>query len=409
MTAGGLCGPAAIVVDTLAQLHTGCADHPGTLCARDLSHCGWHLDPAQPQAAKGVVAGHQVGAPDIATLGVTNAVVHEAQVYWIEPADRAYAAAEMTATLTAWRAGLVEAAPWNADSHAAPAPTAALGPLDRPRAGRPLLLGRVGDTSWEHVRDSLYARGCAPIVLDNASLASLDHDPTAARRLENALADVASAYLRPDAQAGPTARRIMAWAQATPGVVINRPGAMSINASKPLQLALIHALGNDIPATLVTTDPKAAREFRAAHGDVVYKSVSGVRSIATALGPDDDLADVGSCPTMFQAYVPGVDVRVHVVGRRTFACTIEADRLDYRYAASVRMRPVALPAAVAAAVVDTVGRMGLQVAGADLRHRLDGGWTWLEVNPSPAFTFFTEHTQQPIAAAIAALLAQPAP
>jgi glutathione synthase/RimK-type ligase-like ATP-grasp enzyme len=265
----------------------------------------------------------------------------------------------------------------------------------------------VADTPWEQVRDSLYARGCAPIVLDDATLASLDQDPVAARRLERALADVSSAYLRPDTQTGTTARRIMAWAQTTSGVVVNRPGAMSVNGSKPWQLALIHALGHDVPATLVTTDAAAGQEFRAAHGAVVYKSVSGVRSIATALGVDDDLAAVGVCPTMLQAYVPGVDVRVHVVGRRAYACTIEADRLDYRYAATVRMRPLELPTAVAAAVVDTVGRMGLQVAGADLRHRPDGGWTWLEVNPSPAFTYFTERTGQPVAAAIAALLTQP--
>ena len=49
--------------------------------------------------------------------------------------------------------------------------------------------------------------------------------------------------------------------------------------------------------------------------------------------------------------------------------------------------------------------LGLHVAGIDLRRTDDGRWVCFEVNPSPGFTFYQEETGQPIAEAIARLLA----
>jgi len=51
------------------------------------------------------------------------------------------------------------------------------------------------------------------------------------------------------------------------------------------------------------------------------------------------------------------------------------------------------------------GVMGLPVAGIDLRCTPDGIWYCFEVNPSPGFTYFQDETNQPIAEAIARLLA----
>ena len=41
----------------------------------------------------------------------------------------------------------------------------------------------------------------------------------------------------------------------------------------------------------------------------------------------------------------------------------------------------------------------------DLRSTPDGAWYCFEVNPSPGFTYYQEETGQPIADAIARLLA----
>ncbi|MFK8024902.1 MAG: RimK family alpha-L-glutamate ligase, partial [Ilumatobacter sp.] len=104
-----------------------------------------------------------------------------------------------------------------------------------------------------------------------------------------------------------------------PAVVVNRLGAMASNSSKPYQTELINRVGLDTPTTLVTSDPDAARHFIEQHrdvGGVIFKSVSGVRSIVRRMSEEDaDRLDLlVRCPTQFQAFVPGDDVRVHVVG-----------------------------------------------------------------------------------------------
>jgi hypothetical protein len=203
---------------------------------------------------------------------------------------------------------------------------------------------------------------------------------------------------------------LLAWADLGPAPVVNRPAAMAANNSKPYQLAQIAASGFAVPDTLVTTDEGALDEFRQRHGAVIYKSVSGVRSIVARLGAADEptLADIANCPTQFQEYVPGTDMRVHVAGGAVIATEIQSAADDYRYAsragAELAMRPAELPPAIAERCRDMVGAMGLHFAGVDLRRTPAGCWYCFEVNPSPGFTFFEAGAGQPIAAAVAQLL-----
>jgi len=185
---------------------------------------------------------------------------------------------------------------------------------------------------------------------------------------------------------------------------------MSANNSKPYQSSIIQGHGFSTPDTLITTDPDAVRAFRTRHRDVIFKSISGVRSIVTRLPPEAmrSLDDVQHCPTQFQAYVPGVDYRVHVVAKAWFACRIVSSADDYRYAGSFGRPSITastLPDAIAASIRNMVRSMGLLVAGVDLRLHPDGTWYCFEVNPSPAFSYFESETGQPIAETIALLLA----
>jgi glutathione synthase/RimK-type ligase-like ATP-grasp enzyme len=184
---------------------------------------------------------------------------------------------------------------------------------------------------------------------------------------------------------------------------------MAPNNSKPYQLAQISGLGFSVPETLVTTDPDAAIAFWEQHGDVVYKSVSGTRSIVSRLRCEhrDRLADIAWCPTQFQQYIAGNDYRVHVVGDEVFACEVVSRVDDYRYPHG---EPVAvwarqLPDDVADRCRTLTAALGLSVAGIDLRRTEAGAWYCFEVNPSPGFTFFQQATGQPIDDAIARLLA----
>ncbi len=204
---------------------------------------------------------------------------------------------------------------------------------------------------------------------------------------------------------------LLMWLELTPALVVNRPSAMAANGSKPLQLMQIRHAGFRMPETLLTTDPAAVAAFRRRHGEVIYKSVSGVRSKVARLRPEhaERLADVAWCPTQFQRYIAGREYRVHVVADAVFACEVVSDADDYRYAeeghSGVEILPVILPPAVAERCRRMAKAMGLSVTGLDLRHGTDGKWYCFEANPSPAFTYYEQATGQPIAAAVARLLA----
>lgn len=241
--------------------------------------------------------------------------------------------------------------------------------------------------------------------------------------------DIRSCYLRPYdvrtlpaiASAGPQSMEwsralaldesLLCWADMTEATVVNRPSAMLSNGSKPYQLSLIAAAGFAVPETLVTNDVEELEAFWHRHGQVVYKSVSGMRSRITRLSPDilaDRKNDLAYCPTQFQEYVAGVDYRVHLIGDETFSCQIQSDKDDYRFTddgAIPQVTLAELPQEVISRCAELAASLDLLVSGIDLRRTAEGQWYCFEVNPSPAFTYYEQYTGQPIAAAIARLLA----
>lgn len=204
---------------------------------------------------------------------------------------------------------------------------------------------------------------------------------------------------------------LASWMDVAPARVLNRSRPTATNASKPFQLQRIAAQGLDIPATLVTNDPDAVRVFAARHGRIIYKSVSSMRSIVRVLEPADltRLDQLRCLPVQFQAYVPGLNVRVHVVGSEVFATAIETEATDYRYAArdsmSVVMRPAVLPPDIEARCLALSADLELPFCGIDLKQAPDGRWFCFEVNPSPAFSYYEAETGQPIARAVVKWLA----
>jgi RimK-like ATP-grasp domain len=205
---------------------------------------------------------------------------------------------------------------------------------------------------------------------------------------------------------------LMCWMEMVPGLVVNRPSAMSSNNSKPYQLQLIRKAGFDVPETLVTTDPAAVMEFWERNNAVIYKSVSGVRSMVTRLGPEHQVRmnDIAHCPTQFQQCIEGIDYRVHVVGEEVFGCEICSPADDYRYplrqGSEVRVRSWNVPENLADRCRELAASLKLAVVGIDLRRSRAGKWYCFEANPSPGFSFFEEATGEPISEAVARLLAE---
>jgi hypothetical protein len=298
-----------------------------------------------------------------------------------------------------------------------------------------LLWGLPSDHPIGTVRDLLTRIGCPVTLLDQRSVFDMEVELVVGTGVEGLLrvkgktfelADFKAVYLRPYdlrdlpdiADAGEKSELwqhalavqdiLFSWSDLTPALVLNRPADMAANGSKPYQAAWIESLGFQIPDTVVTTDPDVALAFWREHDRVIYKSVSGIRSIVSRLTAEHQqrFGDIASCPTQFQQYIPGTEYRVHVVGEQVFACAIVSNADDYRYATErVDMQPCPLPNDIATRCKAVARSMHLLLAGLDLRCTPEGNWYCFEVNPSPAFTCFEQPTSQPIAEAVARLLA----
>ena len=286
-----------------------------------------------------------------------------------------------------------------------------------------IVWGPASDEPVAAVHDALVDRGADVVHVDVPELTAMQYEVelgvepsgwlvVGGRRID--LGSIEGVYLRPGRATEGTATAASAMLGAVsaslPAVVVNRPWAGRSNWSKPAQLRAIAGTGLRVPDTIATTDPDVARAFMSRHGRIVYKSVSGVRSIVATLDESESarLDEVGHGPTQFQQWVDGLDVRVHVVGDRWFATAIESDgAADYRYAAATgpppTMAPTLIPDELGDRLVELSRSMGLCLSGVDLRVNGDGWWCF-EVNPSPGFTYYEAHTDQPITDAVASLL-----
>jgi hypothetical protein len=209
---------------------------------------------------------------------------------------------------------------------------------------------------------------------------------------------------------------LLRFADIAPGRVLNRPADSGSNHSKPFQAQAIRAAGFDIPETLITNEARVARDFIEGAwgegGSVIYKSVSGVRSIVRRV-EERDLARLDRirwCPTQFQRQVAGTDIRVHVVDGTALAASIVSEATDYRYAArdagaEPEIAACELDADVRTRCIALARRLNLPLAGIDLRLTPEGRHVCFEVNPSPAFSFYERRAGLPIASTIARYLA----
>jgi hypothetical protein len=300
-----------------------------------------------------------------------------------------------------------------------------------------LLWGIAGDGPMDLVRRALERRGAGAVFLDQQEILQDEIELTVEEHARGRLRvgkrdldleEIRAVYVRPyetrclapmekAGEGSPEWKRglqfegaLACWSELTEAFVVNRLSAMGTNGSKPYQASLIRSCGFDVPETLVTTDREAAEDFWERHGSVIYKSVSGVRSIVSRLTPGhrERLADIAHCPTQFQEYVEGKDVRVHRVGEEVFGCEIESTADDYRYGSrqgrEARLRAWEVPPDLAGRCRRMADSLRLPVAGIDLRRRANGDWCCFEVNPSPGFSYYENATGHPIGEAVAGLL-----
>ena len=202
---------------------------------------------------------------------------------------------------------------------------------------------------------------------------------------------------------------------------MNEPPRDDRASRKALQLRVATRLGLRVPDTLMTSDPDDARRFVERHGlgNVIYKIFTATQQVwrQTRLVQPADVVDLDAlrlAPVIFQEYVRAVaDVRVIVVGRRTFPMAIHTRgtsyEVDFRVSISeARTEPIELPPEVEIRLRHLMAHFGLAYGAIDLRLTDDGDWVFLEVNPAGEFLFCETGAGFPITEAVADWLADPA-
>ncbi len=209
------------------------------------------------------------------------------------------------------------------------------------------------------------------------------------------------------------------------GVLASLPGCLYVNHPnrigdaeyKPAGLAAAVMVGFDVPATLITSNPDNARSFVKDHGAVICKPIAaptylvdGVSQVMAVSQVEADEIDDGLSGTthLLQARVAkAADVRVTVIGRHVFAVRIDSDPLllDWRENyALLSYRVVDVPPRIEQALHAYLKYFGLVFGAFDLAISDDGGWHWIECNPSGNWAWLEAETGLPMTSALADLL-----
>ena len=208
---------------------------------------------------------------------------------------------------------------------------------------------------------------------------------------------------------------------------MNHPEREASADFKPYQLAVAAACGFQVPRTIITNDPNAARAFYDdLDGALVYKTLAYPQyvtdgeqdhSVMTRRVEPQHLASlerVRHTACMFQELVPKqADIRVVIAGEQVLAAEIHSQRsartqVDFRAAyEDLSYARHSLPGSIESVCHDLMSRLGLLAGAIDLVLRPDGEYVFLEVNPSGQAMWLEVETGLPIAAAMADLLMHP--
>jgi len=193
------------------------------------------------------------------------------------------------------------------------------------------------------------------------------------------------------------------WLSLVRQPVINRPWAGRENAAKPFQMQQLADAGMEVPRWVVTNESTRAQSFLSScTNGAVVKSCSGLRPKVKMAGEwIIERLQSGSSPVILQEYVSGREVRVHVVGERSFPAEVNSRDVDYRFSEEpTGYALTSLPSQIGHACVRDAQRAGLTLAGFDFRVSNEDKWFCLEMNPVPSFLPYELATGLPIAKAV---------
>lgn len=193
--------------------------------------------------------------------------------------------------------------------------------------------------------------------------------------------------------------------------VINRPQADLTNSSKLYQLLLLAQCGFDVPQSLLSNDAHWVRQL-AQPGRTIYKGASSQGTI-TALLKEDDLAhleNLAHSPVLFQEFIEGRDMRLHMVQDQAFAELIDKrpGEVDYRFSSHCRFTPFDPPAELVRRCRTYMQLSSLSFVGFDFIVQDSGKFIVLEGNPMPGYDGYDRRADLAISHALLRALAVPA-
>jgi glutathione synthase/RimK-type ligase-like ATP-grasp enzyme len=213
---------------------------------------------------------------------------------------------------------------------------------------------------------------------------------------------------------------------------INAIAATQRAQSKSLQLRVAARVGLAIPKTYLGADPEiAAEEIRSLQAagkracmkpiESRFLTIAGEKFAGfTTLIENDDLDELQSlrdCPTTIQEYVEkDYELRIAVVGKRSFACRIDsqlaggATAVDWRRY-NIPKTPHAsydLPPALEQKLQAFHAAFGLAMSSFDFVRNKEGDYVFLETNPFGRWLWIEDLSGLPITAAVAETLSHAA-
>lgn len=197
---------------------------------------------------------------------------------------------------------------------------------------------------------------------------------------------------------------------------INPVWAIRKAENKLYQLQLARQLGFKVPASIVTNLPNSFKDFRSNHNECIIKPIrSGhiqddtnpevvYTNLLTTTPPDEQIK---ICPNYLQEHIEKkYDVRVTVVGEKTYAARIESQttedtKIDWRRGENILPHEVIeLPTSVHNQCVSFTNGFGLQFSAIDYVIDRNGNFVFLELNPNGQWAWIENLTGLDISGAI---------
>lgn len=189
---------------------------------------------------------------------------------------------------------------------------------------------------------------------------------------------------------------------------------------KYTQLVKAEAAGLKVPATLITSDPAAVKQFYQQHaGNIITKMMTPISISMSGDGPsvytsrvsEEDLADLDGlrlCPMTFQENIEKeYELRIAYVGGQCFAGKIDTTQTERgqtdwkRTEQAIPWQPYSLPEPVQQKLQVLMQSLELEFGAIDLIKEPNGDYVFLEVNISGEWGMLQMYLDYPIGEAIA--------